>query len=88
MASVSILVLYPAYGRKYSSAIAALTDWFAGKDFSSHPFGGSYTSCREWKHIHNAGFDGVRIQWALEDTASTLPFSEKDKSPETIESID
>lgn len=43
----------PAYGRNYSSAAAALTDWKAGKDFKI--VGGPYCSIRDVNHLKMIG---------------------------------
>ena len=42
-------VLFPAYGRKYTTEKQARIDYFAGKDFKYH--NGPYCSRRDFKDI-------------------------------------
>ena len=44
------LALVPAYGRKYTSALAAEADWLAGKDFKI--LDGPYCSVRDIEAIN------------------------------------
>jgi len=46
------MIVAPAYGRDYSSANDAVTDWVEGKDFRiismASQYYGSYCSCRDF----------------------------------------
>lgn len=56
------LQVFPAYGRTYASASAAVKDFLAGKDFSCSPRSGPYTSIRDFGGRVLSSFDGVQIQ--------------------------
>ena len=46
-----MIILQPAYGRKYKTVEEILTDWFDGKDFKIER--GPYTSSRDYWDLTN-----------------------------------
>ena len=48
----SVLIIVPAYGRKYASEQAVATDWNSGKDFKV--FRGPYISIRDIEAIRGS----------------------------------
>lgn len=58
---MGILVLIPAYGRRYTTWEAAKADWEAGKDFKIEG-GGPYCSIRNEEQL-NAEFGDIIIRY-------------------------
>lgn len=58
-----MLLLWPAYGRKYESPVAAVADWLAGKDFGLNRGGAPYCSIRDNAVLKVDGVTHVGLVW-------------------------
>ena len=58
-----VLLLAPAYGRRYSGVETATADWNAGKDFQiwNGERAGPYCSNRDLSRIREAGYDQILV---------------------------
>ena len=56
-----IIVLRPAYGRRYESYDALLVDWLGGREFKVH--NGPYCSIRNLALIRERGYTVITFVW-------------------------
>lgn len=58
------LIVTPAYGRKYNTAVRTREAWNMGLDFKV--WGGAYMSKRDMKNVFADGYVGVAIMYDSE----------------------